>query len=86
MADEAGPAEDEPVALDKFGFFLHSNDINVTKDSAMTPKELAILRRRERKWKKMFLTWSEWMGRHEAHLKERCRKGLCPVHCILPLM
>ena len=48
MADEAGPADYEPVALDKFGFFLHSNDINVTKDSDMTPKELAILRRRER--------------------------------------
>jgi hypothetical protein len=76
MAETQAAPDEEQVALDKFGFFLDSNDINVTKDSVMTPEDLATLRERERKWKKMFDRWSDWMGKRQARLKERCRKGL----------
>lgn len=67
--------------LDQFGFFLNSNDINVTKNSQHTPKDLNTLRRREQKWKHMFSHWSEYVTRHGAKLKERCRKGVSVKSC-----
>jgi hypothetical protein len=68
-------AEVEDAALDKFGFFLKSNDINVTKGEDASPRDLRILRRRERKWRLMIEHWEEWTSRHTTKLKERCRKG-----------